>query len=127
MQGLWKDTKKHFVKDKRRAFHRVEKCSHGAEEKAIKSNNHYYEIYDGFGYNRYYITKFYGFRIGKDIPWKMFFNETLHNHKISRRKYAQKLVSGKDRMIQRVYIAKGDFDIDVPTHGYSKSISYMIH
>ena len=127
MQGLWKDTKKHFVKDKRRAFHRTQDSSDGMDEKAIATGYHTYKIYDGFGYNRYYITKFYGFRIGKEIPWKMFFNETLHNHKISRRKYAQKLVSGKDRMIQRVYIAKGDFDIDVPTHAYSRSIEYMIH
>ena len=49
MQGQWKDTKYNFVKDKRRAFHRATLCSEGAKEKAIKSNNHTFELYEGYG------------------------------------------------------------------------------
>ena len=125
MQGQWKDTKYNFVKDKRRAFRRTKDGSNGMKEKAITLGYHTYE--DVFGNDRFYLDKFYGYKIGRDIPWKMFFNETLHRHRISRRKAAQKIINSIDRRIVRDYINKGNFNVEVPTHTYSRSIEYMIH
>ena len=126
MQGQWKDTKYNFVKDKRRAFHRARLDSVGAEEKAIKSNNHTYELYEGYGRKTYYLEKFYGFRIGVDISWHLICNDLIHTKKHSRRKVAQMIVNGMDRTIIRDYINKGDFDKEIPTHSYSKTIAWMI-
>jgi len=43
-----------------------------------------------------------------------------------RKKSYQKYVNGKDRMLLSTYIKKGDFDKDVKTHEYSKSISWLV-
>ena len=126
MQGQWKDTKCNFVKDKRRAFHRATLCSEGAKEKAIKGNNHTYELYEGYGRRTYYLEKFYGYTIGRDISWRLICNDLIHTKKHSRRKVAQMIVNGMDRTIIRDYIKKGDFDMEIPTHNYSKTIKWMV-
>lgn len=44
-----------------------------------------------------------------------------------RRKIAQKIMSRKDRALTRAYLSKKNWDEDVATHKYTKTISWLIH
>ena len=133
MQGLWKDTKKNFVKDKKRAYHRIKSNgSEGAIEKALKDGNHVFETwtywqfcaYAGQPYKSVY--KFYGYRLGIDLSYHFVCKDMIHTRKHSRRKVAQMIVNRMNRTIIRDYIKRGDWEKEVPTHSYSKSIAWMI-
>jgi len=61
---------------------------------------------------------------GKLLPdWK---RRTLYNDG-KRRKIGQEIANGTDRAIIREWISKGNWDKVIPTHAYSKSISWFVH
>lgn len=64
------------------------------------------------------------FLYGKILPdWKRW---TFYNDG-KRRKHGQKLVNGILRASVRNWITKEDWDAEIKTHAYSKSISWLIH
>lgn len=129
MQGLWKDTRKNFVKDKKRAFHRATLGCHGAETKAMSSNHHQWQGWESslyLNFSDYDFHKFYGYRLGIDLSYRVVCRDIIHSKKHSRRKVAQLIVNSKDRAILRDYLRKADWEKEVPTHCYSKSINWMI-
>jgi hypothetical protein len=72
-------------------------------------------------FNLYNQTIFlYGKPINKGSFWKTYWNDGR------RRKYGQKMAHSKDRVNVRQYISNEDWDDEVKTHCYSKSIEWYV-
>ena len=115
MQGLWKDKRKHFVKDKfigytnrrTREFNFIE---------YDRTNEHLDKANTTF-----YIKSIYGQVLGWDIPWRLF----DMGSKFSRRPY-EKIVQSAKRAILRDYFRKGDFEKEVPQlKNYEKTARWL--
>jgi hypothetical protein len=120
MQGLWKDSKKHFVNDKAKGigarFRQGKK-----DEKEFNHPHIGYELYVSWFKNTpsKYLISICGLRLGIDISWNKVYPR-------SSKKWYKELVNSKDRMIIRDYIQKGNYNNEIPTHCYSKSIAWLI-
>lgn len=115
MQGLWKDKRKHFVKDK---F--VGLTNRRTQEFDFMEFERTDEYFDRT-IKTFYVKSIYGLVLGKDIPWGWFDMCS----KFSKRPYEEYVQSAK-RAILRDYFRKGDFDKEVPQlKNYEKTARWL--
>jgi len=140
MQGLWKDKRKHVLKDKIKILHsKLYKDEDSVKVLEYKTRTDI--VYDSAKYYNVYanVRKQIGqsgmktlshdreklFAYGKPLP-EDFWNQ-YGFWATKARKYAQKYASSMDRQNIRKFITKGDWDAEVKTHALQKSIAWEIY
>lgn len=116
MQGLWKDKRRHFVKDK---F--IGLTNRRIQEFDFMEFEGFDDYFDRNIIKTFYVKSIYGLVLGRDIPWKLF----DMNSKFSRRPDERNVQSAK-RAILRDYFRKGDFEKEVPQlKNYEKTARWL--
>ena len=108
MQGLWKDKRYNFVKDK---AHLAKSSNAYSKFRHVK----YYE-YD----SNTFTESMCNLVFGHDISYKLIFNAP------KRKRISEKIVQKAKRTKVRDYIKKGDFEKEVPQiRNYEKTAAWM--
>jgi len=139
MQGLWKDTRKHMLKDKIKAIHSkfyededsIDVLEYKTKTDITYDSEKYYRVYRNVrqtvGDEKFITSKFDRERLfayGKPLS-ENFWNEFGFYR--CKRKEAQKIVNGMDRQNLRTFIKNENWDAEIKTHAYSKSIAWMVY
>ena len=124
MQGLWKDKRKHFLKDKRRVVYKIYALD------KVKKDEKIYRVENETKLFCNHQTSFWN-RCGFQTNKEFFYKKPLYKKDINWsfpkiRKFYQKLANKKDRRIIRDWIRQGDYEKSIPTHKMSKSIEWEI-
>jgi len=140
MQGLWKDKRKHVLKDKIKSLHKkfyknedsIDVLEYKTRTDIVYYSEEYYNdnkyIAKAMG-NKQCLTRVFDreklFAYGKPLSNNFWHEFGFWSTKA--RKYAQKKAHRMDRANVRAYIAKGDWDATIKTHATSKSIAWEVY
>lgn len=89
----------------------------------IKFNKTYFRKV-GKPYRRFSSYNENMFLFGKPVTWKSDLNKLYNDGK--RRKIGQDIVNGSDKTNLRNWLSKSDWDTEIKTHGYSKSLARFV-
>lgn len=140
MQGLWKDKRKHVLKEKIKSLHKKlykKEDSIDVLEYKTRTDITYdsKKFYDRYQYtikpigNEQFLTRVHDrerlFAYGKPLSVNFWHEFGFWSTKA--RKYAQKKAHHMDRQNIRTYISKGEWDKEIKTHALSKSIAWEVY
>jgi hypothetical protein len=136
MQGLWKDKRKHFLKDKARVvYHKFGIYGKYKNNNVVRVENNqtitktvyrvkyfesgYEKVIKTFDFNHNTSNIFiYGKLMGAHFYDKYFLG--------NKRKWACKMVKHSNKCHFRTFVSNGDWDKPIKTHYGTKSVSWMV-
>ena len=126
MQGLWKDKKKHFVKEK---FHGL--YNRASRESQEKHGRRFCWASGEFSKGAVDVDVHGHGRWARTLTIKVYGVNSWHLHKLagirSTHKYGQKMVNGATRTLVRNWISQKDWETERKTNVYEKSLGWYFY